>query len=138
MDQSTPEASVRVGAKSRPPIGPSWWALAFGGLTTAGLGVFAWALLLMHALGYGVAAVIAPETALAAPDGGRYGLAFGIGVIVNLATAAAMTRLASHTAIRTWPPIAQGLGTALIAAAVASCALLLTLDINPVDFLLAL
>jgi len=129
---------VRVGAKSRPPVGPVWWVLVFGGLTTAGLGVFTWVLLVMHALGYGVAAVFAPETEVAAPDGGRYGLAFVVGVIVNLAAAAALTRLASHTAIRTWPPVAQGLGTALVAATVASCALLLTLGISPVGFLLAL
>jgi len=128
---------VRVDAKSR-PVGPVWWVLVFGGLTTAGLGVFTWVLLVMHALGYGVAAVIAPETEVAAPDGGRYGLAFVVGVIVNLAAAAALTRLASHTAIRTWPPVAQGLGTALVAATVASCALLLTLGISPVGFLLAL
>lgn len=138
MAQSTPEASLRVGAKSRPPVGPAWWVFLFGGLTTAGLGVFTGVLLLMHALGYGMAAVIAPETEVAAPEGGRYGLAFIVGVLVNLATASALTRLASHTGIRTWPPFAQGLGTALVAATVASCALLLTLGISPVGFLLAL
>lgn len=126
------------GAKSRPTVGPVWWALVFGGLTTAGLGVLTWGLLVMHAVGYGVAAVIAPETDVASPDGGRYGLAFAVGVIVNLATASTLTRMASHTAIRTWPPVAQGLGTALVAAVAASCALLLTLGISPVGFLLAL
>ena len=96
-----------------------WWSLVFGALTTAGLGVLAWALLVLHALGYGAVVVIAPGTDVAAPDGGRYASAFAVGVIVHAAIATAALRLGSRTAIGTWPPMAQGLGTALVAAPVA-------------------
>jgi hypothetical protein len=110
-----------------------WWTLVFGALTTAGLAVLTCALLVLHALGDGMAAVIAPDADVAAPDTGRYGLAFGVGVIVQLATAWASTRLAARTAIRRWPSVAQCLCTALVAAAFGTCALLLTLGISPVD-----
>lgn len=129
---------VHVSAKSRRNVVPVWWALAFGGLTTLGLGVLAWGLLIMHALSYGVANVIAPETGLAAPEGSRYVLALAVGVIVNLAGGPTLIWLAIRTPARAWPPVVLGLCTALLAAVVATCALLLTLGINPVDFVHAL
>jgi hypothetical protein len=114
-----------------------WWALAFSAVSTAALLALAWVLLIMHALGYGVAAVMASE-AVTAPDGDRYGLAFAVAAIVNLASAATLAWLASRTPVRTWPPAAQGLAGALLAAVAAVCVLLLALGIRPVDFLAAL
>lgn len=113
-----------------------WWALVFAVVTTAGLGLLAWGLLVMHALTYGAAAVIGPET-ITAPGGARYRLGFTVGVAVNFATAAGLARLACHTPGRTWPPALQGLAAALLAAVAASCALLVTIGINPVDFVTA-
>lgn len=129
--------SLPPGAGSSRTVGPAGWALVFSGLTIICLGVLTWVLLVMHAFGYGVAAVIAPEWDVAAPVGDRYGLAFAVGVLVNLAGAGALVMVASRTAARTWPPVAQGLCAAFVAACAASCALLLTLGINPVDFVLA-
>jgi hypothetical protein len=114
-----------------------WWALAFGAVTTAGLGILAWGILIAQALSYGVADVISPG-AMKAPDGGRYGQAFVVGVAVNLSSSLALAWLAFRTPGRTWPPAAQGLAAALLAAVGAACALLLTLGINPVDFVAAL
>ena len=137
MAESAPESSLPPGAESSRKVGPACWALVFCGLTIIGLGVFIWILLVMHALGYGVASVIAPESEVAAPVEGRYGFAFAVGVLVNLAGALALVVLASRTAARRWPPVAQGLCAAVVAASAASCALLLTLGINPVEFVLA-
>jgi hypothetical protein len=58
-------------------------------------------------------------------------------VIVNLLGAVALAWLGSKPG-RTWPPSVQGLAAALLAAVGAACALLLTLGINPVDFVVAL
>jgi hypothetical protein len=121
----------------RSPSRPVWWALAFSAVSTAALLALAWALLIAHALGYGVAAVMAPE-AVAAPDGDRYRVAFAIAAILNLAGAMTLAWLASRTPARTWPPAAQGLAGALFAAVAAACVLLLALGISPVDFLAAL
>jgi hypothetical protein len=118
MDESTAEAWVRGGATSRPLSGPVWWVLGSGVLTTAGLGIFTLALLVTDALAYGMATVLSPEAEVAAPDTGRYGFAFAVGAMAHLVTAAALTRLASRAAIRTWPLVVQGLGIALVAAAV--------------------
>ena len=115
---------------------PVWWALAFAVVTTAGLGLLAWGLLIMHALIYGAGAVVGPET-IAAPDGARYRLGLTVAVVVNLATAAGLTRIAAHTPGRTWSPALQGLAAALLAAVAAGCALLVTVGINPVDFAVA-
>ena len=138
MDRSTAAPSGRGDARWRTSVGPVWWSLVFGALTTAGLAVLTCGLLVLHALSYGVVAVIAPEAGVAAPDGGRHVFAFAVGVVVQLATASASTWLAPRTPLRAWPPVVQGLATALVAATVASCALLLTLGISPVGFLLAL
>ncbi|MFP5335884.1 MAG: hypothetical protein ACLGIV_11285 [Actinomycetes bacterium] len=122
----------------RRTVAPVGWALAFGSLTTVGLAVLAAALLVEHTLVYGAATVIRPETRVAAPDGGRYGLAFAVGAVVNLGMASALGWTAPRTAIRTWPPVVQGLGAALVAAVAAGCVLLLTLGIDPVGFVLSL
>jgi hypothetical protein len=121
----------RVPTRSR--YQPVWWALAFSAATTAGLGILAWWILITHALSFGVAGVISPG-AMAAPDGGRYSLAFVVGVVVNFSSAVWLAWLAFHTHARTWPPAVQGLGAAILAAVGAACALLLALGIHPVDF----
>jgi hypothetical protein len=113
-----------------------WWALAFAAVTTGGLALLVWALLILHAFAYGGAAVIQLEP-IDPPDTARYLLAFTVAVTVNLASAAALGDLAGHTPGRTWPPALQGLAAAVLAAVAAGCALLLTLGINPVDFVLA-
>ena len=113
-----------------------WWALVFAAVTTAGLGLLAWGLLVMHALIYGAGEVIGPE-GLSAPDGARYRLGFTVAVVVNLAAAAGLARLACHTPGRTWPTALQGLAAALLAAVAAGGALLVTVGINPVDFAFA-
>lgn len=111
-----------------------WWALAFSAVTTLGLGILVWMILLSHALVYGVAAVISPE-AVAAPEEGRYALAFAVGALANLVSAPALVSLARTGLHLKWTPVAQGLAAAVTAFVVAACALLLTLGINPVDFL---
>ncbi|HEU5144185.1 MAG TPA: hypothetical protein VFT81_03345 [Dermatophilaceae bacterium] len=136
-DVALPERGHALRAPSMSRYHPVWWALAFGAVTTAGLGILAWWILIAHALSHGVADVISPG-AMAAPDGRRYGLALAGGGIVNLSSAMALAWLAFHTPGRTWPPAAQGLAAALVAAVGAACALLLTLGINPVDLVVAL
>ena len=114
-----------------------WWALGFAAVTTVGLALLGWGLLIMHTLIYGTAAVIGPGT-IPAPADARYRLGFTVAVIVNLASALVLARLAWHTPGRTWPPVLQGLAAAGLAAVVAGCAFLLAVGINPVDFVVAL
>jgi hypothetical protein len=105
----------------------------FAAVATVALGLLAGGLLVMHALIFGTAAVLGPET-ITAPGGARYRLGFTVALAVNLATAAGLAGLAGHTPARTWPPALQGLAAALLAAVAAGCALLVTIGINPVDF----
>ena len=134
----TPEAGPgnRRPARERFQYHSVWWALAFAAVTTVGLALVAWGLLILHAFVYGSAAVIQLEP-IAPPDDARYLLAFTIAVTVNLATAAALAWIAWYTPVRTWPAALQGLAAAVLAAVAGVCALLLTLGINPVDFALA-
>ena len=90
---------------------PAWWALAFAAVTTAVLGLLAWGLLVMHALTYGAAAVVGPES-IAAPDGDRYRVGFAVAAVVNLVSAPALAGLACPSSERTWPPIVQGVAAA--------------------------
>ena len=135
MEQLT-DGRARIGGHRRPPIRVLCWVLALGVLTTAGLGALSWGLLVLEVLSYGALSVFGPELAAAAPDSGRHGQAFAVGVAVHVTCAVALTLLASGTAVRSWPPLLQGLGTTIVAAAAAACALLLTLGIDPIDFLL--
>lgn len=137
MIESAFDTSLPPGGESPRRVGPACWALLFCGLTIIGLGVFTWILFVMHTLAYSVASMMAPESEVGAPIDDRYGLAFAVGVLVNLAGALALVVLASRTTARKWPPVAQGLGAAVVAAMAASCAVLLTLGINPVEFVLA-
>jgi hypothetical protein len=136
MEELEPDASVLVGATSRPRVGLVWWVVVFGVVTTGGLGALALGLFLLHALGYGAVAVLAPQAGAAAPDGGRHVLAFALGVVVQIAAASAATVLAPRTVLHTWRPVALGLAASLVAAMLASCALLLTVGISPVALLL--
>ena len=113
---------------------PVWWSLGFGGLTTLGLGVLAWGLLIAHALMYGTIEVIGLSKGITAPESNRYLLAFAVGAVVNLAGAPALIWLAVRTRVRSWPPVVLGLAAALVAAVAAACALLLVLGLNPVEF----
>jgi hypothetical protein len=115
-----------------------WWALGFSVVTTVGLGVLVWGILIVDLIGYGAAAVMMPETTPTAPEDAPYGLAFAVGVVVNVVCASALARLAFRTPVRTWPPAVQGLAAALTAGLTAVCALLLTLGINPVGFVIRL
>jgi hypothetical protein len=90
-----------------------------------------------QALAYGVGAVVAPQT-IAAVDGDRYRLAFAVGVIANLVSAACLARLAALTPARTWSPVVQGLTAAVLAAVAGASALLLALGMNPIAFVAAL
>ncbi len=134
----TPEAGPgnRRPARGRFEYQPVWWALAFAAVTTVGLALLAWGLLILHALVYGSAAVIQLEP-ITPPDDALYLVAFTVAVMVNLASAAALAWIAWHTPVRAWPPALQGLAAAVLAAVAGVCALLLTLGINPVDFVLA-
>lgn len=135
MDQSVPGAPAPPRPLTRATVAAVWWALALSALTAAGLGVLTAALLALHALGYGTATVLTPDTQVEAPEVGRYAFAFAFGVVVDAATAAVLGRLAPRTAVRTWPPVAQGLLCAVVAAACAVCALLLTLGLSPIGLL---
>lgn len=113
-----------------------WWGMGFGGLTTLGLGLLTWGILITHALIYGTFDVISPEVGIPAPQVNRYLLAFVIGVIVNLASAPLLTWAAFRLRARAWPPVLLGLSGAFVAAVAGTCALLLTLGFNPVEVLL--
>jgi hypothetical protein len=65
-------------------------------------------------------------------------MGFTVAVIVNLASALALARLACHTPGRTWPAVLQGLAAAGLAAVAAGCAFLFAVGINRVDFVVAL
>lgn len=116
---------------------PVWWALGFSALTTVGLGALAWAIVIVHALVYGVGAAVAPQ-AIAAVDGDRYRLAFAVGLIANVASASCLAWLAARTPARSWNPVVQGLTAAVLAAVAGASALLLSLGMNPLAFVAAL
>jgi len=125
----------------RAPRAASWhpgvgWALMFAAVTTVGLALLAWGLLIAHALTYGSAEVLRSGS-VAPPDEARYRLALLLAVVVNLASASALAGLARHTPARTWRPSLQGLSAAVLAAVAAGCTLLLTLGIDPVHFVTA-
>ena len=135
MNQSAAHVTLPAQPHSRSePVG---WALVFGVITSLGLAVLTVGLLLMDALAYGFITVLATG-ASAAPDDGRYGLALVLGVVVSMVGAPALAWVGFGASSRTWPPVVQGLGAAVCAGVVAACALLLTLGIDPVDFVAAL
>lgn len=133
-----PANDVRRSAASGHPSPPVGWAVALSVVTSIGLAALTFVLLLEHALGYGFAAALFPDTAPVPPDGSRYGLALALGATTNLVLAAGTAGLAHRTPARAWPRALQALAAAVIAGVVAACVLLLTLGIDPVGFVLSL
>lgn len=112
----------------------SWWAIAFVTVTAVGLGALAWAVLMMHALTYGMTEVLGmarPDP----PDTDRYGWALAVGVAVDAAVTAAMLWQLGRTAARQWPAWVTALLAAVVGGATGASALLLVLGINPIDVL---
>lgn len=125
-------------ADPRRSLAPVWWTAGLVVLTTTGLGLLTWALLIMHALTYGTFEVLRPQAGVIAPEFDNYVRAFLVGATVNVAVAFAMVCLANRTRAQRWHPITVGIMTALAGAVAGGSALLLVLGINPVSFLLAL
>ncbi|HEX6249284.1 MAG TPA: hypothetical protein VFZ64_15560 [Nocardioidaceae bacterium] len=119
------------------PGPPVWWALGLGVVSSVGLAALTAWVFVVDAIGYGAATLFAMD-AVEAPDGDRYRLAFAVGMLVTLASAATLAWLGQQTPGRTWPPAVQGLVAALCAAVAGSCVLLLTLGISPIGFVAAL
>lgn len=117
------------------PSLPMWWALGFSVLTVGGLGALSWALVVTHAMVYGFGSVFA-EGAIDAVDLDRYRLAFFFGVVVTLVGAAALAWMSTRTATSSWHPLVQGLVAALLAAMLGASALLISLGIDPISFVL--
>lgn len=112
------------------------WSVGFAVLTSVGLVVLTWALLVMDA-------VVAMALAVASPDaevavGGHYGRALALGVALNLVLAPVLSLALMRTPARTWPAWVQGLASAGMAAVSAGAVLLLVVGIDPVDFVLGL
>ena len=120
----------------RPDLSLPWWALAYAFVTTAGLAMLVWAILVLDALSYGVFQVL-DVAAVGPPVVDRYSTAFAVAVAVNLGSTLALSRLALRTSAAAWPPVLAGLLVALVTGTVAACVLLLMLGIDPVDVVTA-
>lgn len=112
------------------------WALGLVAVTTVGLAVLAWALVMMHGLTYGALTVLGTD--IEAPDLDRYAVALGVGALTNLGVGLGAAWLAEGTRARRWPAWAVGVLAALLAAVVAGSVLLLMVGISPVDLVLGL
>ena len=135
MIGTAPHDPVRVptglpSGNRRPSLSLAWWALACAFVTTAGLAVIAWVLLVLDALTYGVSQVFA--VTVDPPFTDRYGGAFAVAVAVNLGGTLVLSRLALRTSAAGWPPALAGALVAIAAGAIAASVLLLMLGINPV------
>lgn len=120
-------------AASRP--GPAVaWALGVGLLATAGLAVLAWALLVVHAIGYGGFLVLSPESHVDPPDAHRSVLALATGACLTLLGGPLLAWSVARGFARTWGSAAVGIGSGVLAAAAGASALLLVLGIDPVTF----
>ncbi|WP_323096417.1 hypothetical protein [Intrasporangium sp. YIM S08009] len=112
------------------------WALGLGVLATGGLAVLAWALLVMHAIGYGGFLVLSPESGVAPPDEHRYILALATGACIALVGGPLLAWSAARGPARTWGAALVGIGAGVLAAVAGASALMLVLGIDPVDFVL--
>ncbi len=112
------------------------WALGLGVLATGGLAVLAWALLVMHAIGYGGLLVLSPESDVAPPDEHRYVLALATGACIALVGGPLLAWSAARGPGRTWGATLVGIGAGVLAAAAGASALMLVLGIDPVAFVL--
>ena len=107
-----------------------WWSLAYAILTTAGLALLAWGIVVMQALGYGVAYILDTGPTVR-PDADRYSLAFAVAVAVNLGGAVALSRLWLRTRPTTLPPAMAAVPVAVVSGGVAAFAMLAVLGIEP-------
>ncbi|WP_289020161.1 hypothetical protein [uncultured Ornithinimicrobium sp.] len=130
----TASASV----EARPTLASVWWTLALLLLTTAGLGLLAWALLVTHGMAYATFEVVRPRGVVVAPHLDDYVRALLVAVTTNVAVALALVWLARRTRARRWHPIAVGVLAAVTAVVLAGSTLLLLLGISPIAFVLAL
>lgn len=115
-----------------------WWTAGFVVLTTTGLGLLTWGLLIMHAMTFGTFEVLQPQAGVIAPKLDNYVRAFFVGATVNVAVAFGLVWLAHKTRARGWHPITVAVMAILAGAVVSSSASLIMLGINPVTFLLPL
>lgn len=137
MSGTAPAAPAPVPAAAgsgnrRPGLALPWWALAYAFVTTAGLAMLAWAILVLDALTYGTVRVLDLAT-VDPPVADDYGAAFAVAVTANLVGTFVLSRLALRTSAASWPPALAGLLVATVSGAVAVCVLLLPLGIDPVD-----
>lgn len=130
------EAPSAARSRGRWPRAQAWWAACFVVVTVVGLVALDWALLMLHALGYGFSQVLGPE-GVAAPDTDRYVRALVVGGLVDAAGTAAMLWLLLRTAARRWPAWTSALPAAAVGGVVGASALTLVLGTNPIELLLA-
>lgn len=111
-----------------------WWSLAYAVLTTAALALLAWGLVLVQAIGYGVAHTfdLGPVTA---PSADRYALALAIAVAVNLGCSVALSQLWRRRGEPTLTPALAAVPVVLTAGVAATVAMLTVLGIAPSDLL---
>ena len=74
-----------------------WWTAGFVILTTTGLGLLTWGLLIMHAMTYGTFEVFRPQAGVIALEFDDYVRAFLVGVTVNVGVAFGAVWLANKT-----------------------------------------
>ena len=116
-------------------LAPVWWTAGFVILTTTGLGLLTWGLLIMHAMTYGTFEVLRPQAGVIAPEFDNYVRAFLVGVTVNVGVAFGTVWLANKTRARGWHPITVAVIAGVAGAVASSSASLMMLSINPVTFL---
>lgn len=115
---------------------PVWWALGLAVLTTVGLGLLTWGLIILDLLAYGMLEVMSPGAGVEPHAPSRFGLALAGGAVVNIVGAPALAVTLGRTPARAWPSVLRGLVAALLAAGAGLFTLLLVLGVDPVGFLL--
>ena len=126
--------SVAGSGSGRWGLSLPWWSVALATLTSVGLALVAFAVLVLDALTYGTIYVLDPGLA-DRPVTDRYGLALAIGVGTNVFGAIALSRLALRTPAASWPPILAALPIAFVTGSVAVVAMLATLGFDPLSLL---
>lgn len=139
MDATGASGAEAVGA-ARPgrrwPKAQTWWATGFVVVTVVALVALDWALLMVHALGYGFSQVLGPD-GVASPDTDRYIRALVVGGLVDVAGTTAMLWLLLRTTAGQWPAWTTALLAAAVGGVVGASALVLVLGISPIDLLLS-
>lgn len=111
------------------------WALGFALIAVTTVMALGYAILIMHAISYGAAAVFSPDSEITAPSLDAYGIAVAVSSTVALVGSAALVMAARSTRVRQWAPPLQGLVAAVPAGVLAVLTLLLLLDIDPLTLL---